>query len=140
MSRMATINKVARWVLVSLIFILIYGIDLIVGFGAFFTARESTTANALFWGSILLGEPSAFLLLPLRPRAAAILLAGVATFSGVIALFTCLRGSSKPSIFEILWFAFAFWGPKFLLALCFLQSQRSGRRNTPICGQVNPLP
>ena len=134
-------NKVAGWVGMSIVAAVIYGLDLVIGLGTFFmTARETTLPNEVVWSLILLGDPIAFVLACFRPRMAACLLAGVAFLLGLIALYSCLaaRGlGSIETLGEILWLAFAFWGPKFLLAFCFLQPRRAVVR---VCGAASCLP
>jgi len=120
------IKGLAIWLLAALI----YGVDLVVAFGTFFmTARETTTANELIWGSILLGEPIVFVLLFFRPKAAGFLLAAVATLSGLVALYSCFKGGPRfgfwGTIEEVAWFGLAFWGPKFLVAGFLMRSKRA---------------
>ena len=103
----------------------LYFFDLVIAAGTFFmTARADTWTNRLIFLSLLLFEPAAFLLAMVRPFQAGCLLAGVTLFSGSIAFVSWLQQPRHTEALGALWFAVAYWGPKFALSFFMLRAQR----------------
>ncbi len=104
----------------------IYLFDLTIAIGTFLmTAREDTLTNRLIFFSLLLVEPVAFLLAMFRPFQAGCILMGVTLFSGGVALISWLQPPRHTDALGALWFAGAYWGPKFALACFILRAQRA---------------
>lgn len=110
----------------------IYLFDLTISAGVFLmTAREDTWANLLTFLSLLLFEPAAFLLAMVKPFQAGCLLAGITLFSGSVALISWLQPPRHTEVLGALWFAVAYWGPKFALACFMLRAQRAWTEDQP---------